>query len=661
MEGKEMAVGVLMPKAGITVEECIITEWLKKKGDHVNVGDILFTYETDKASFECESTAEGEILEIFYEDGDEVPVLVNVCAVGQPGDDISGIKEGTASTAEAAPSAAAPAPAAAAPAPAAATGPIAQGVLMPKAGITVEECVITEWHKKKGDQINVGDILFTYETDKASFECESTAAGELLEIFYEDGDEVPVLVNVCAIGKPGDSIEGLKEGTAPAQAPAAAPAPAQAPAPAAATGPVAQGVLMPKAGITVEECVITEWHKKKGDQVKVGDILFTYETDKAAFECESTAEGELLEIFYEDGDEVPVLVNVCAIGKPGDSIEGLKEGTAPAAAPAPAAEAAPAAAPAVTAAPAAANGPANPDAKVSPRARMAAKNLGVDATAATPTGPHGRIIEADVKAYAASAPAPAAAPAPVAAPAAAETAPAAAAAEAEYVDVKFSGVRKATAKAMVKSLSTMAQLTHYHTFDATALMNLRKQIKANGEAMGMPNITLNDMVMFAVSRILLNHSDLNAIMPEDNVLRKYTNVHLGMAVDTPKGLMVPTIFNANKMTLSELCMEAKRLAKICQEGKATPDMLSGASFTVSNVGSLGVEMFTPVVNPPQVGILGVCGITTRVKEVNGEIKTYPAMGLCLSYDHRALDGTPASKFVKELCTALENISLLMMK
>ena len=663
-----MAVGVLMPKAGITVEECVITEWLKKKGDHVNVGDILFTYETDKASFECESTAEGEILEIFYEDGDEVPVLVNVCAVGQPGEDISGIKEGTAApAAEAAPAPAAaptPAPAVAAPA-----GNMAQGVLMPKAGITVEECVITEWVKKKGDQVKVGDVLFTYETDKASFECESTAEGELLEIFYEDGDEVPVLVNVCAIGKPGDSIEGIKEGTAPVAVPApaaeAAPA-AAAPAAAAPTGPVAQGVLMPKAGITVEECVITEWVKKKGDQVKVGDVLFTYETDKAAFECESTAEGELLEIFYEDGDEVPVLVNVCAIGKPGDSIEGLKEGTAPTAA------SAPAAAP-VASAPAApvvaASGPANPDAKVSPRARMAAKDLGVDATAATPTGPHGRILEADVKAYAASAPvvAPAveaAAPAPAtAAPVAVASAPAkeAPTADVEYVDVKFSGVRKATAKAMVKSLSTMAQLTHYHTFDATALMNLRKQIKANGDAMGMPNITLNDMVMFAVSRIILNHSDLNAIMPEDNVLRKYTNVHLGMAVDTPKGLMVPTIFNANKMSLSELCVEAKRLAKICQEGKATPDMLSGASFTVSNVGSLGVEMFTPVVNPPQVGILGVCGITTRVKEVNGEIKTYPAMGLCLSYDHRALDGTPASKFVKELCTALENISLLMMK
>ncbi len=659
-----MAVGVLMPKAGITVEECIITEWLKKKGDHVNVGDILFTYETDKASFECESTAEGEILEIFYEDGDEVPVLVNVCAVGQPGDDITGIKEGTAEAPAAVPAAEAPATA---PAQAAApAGHVAAGVLMPKAGITVEECIITEWLKKKGDHVNVGDILFTYETDKASFECESTAEGEILEIFYEDGDEVPVLVNVCAIGKPGDSIEGIKEGTAPAAAPAAEAPGTQAAAPAAAApaGNMAAGVLMPKAGITVEECVITEWHKKKGDHVNVGDILFTYETDKAAFECESTAEGELLEIFYEDGDEVPVLVNVCAIGKPGDSIEGLKEGTAPAA---PVAAAAPAAAaPAEASAPgaAAASGPANPDAKVSPRARMAARDLGVDATAASPTGPHGRIVEADVRAYAATAPAaaPAAPAAAVEAPApAAEVPSAVPAAEAEYVDVKFSGVRKATAKAMVKSLSTMAQLTHYHTFDATALMNLRKQIKANGEAMGMPNITLNDMVMFAVSRIILNHPDLNAIMPQENVLRKYTNVHLGMAVDTPKGLMVPTIFNANKMTLAELCVEAKRLAKICQEGKATPDMLSGASFTVSNVGSLGVEMFTPVVNPPQVGILGVCGITTRVKEVNGEIKTYPAMGLCLSYDHRALDGTPASKFVKELCTALENISLLMMK
>ncbi len=550
---------------------------------------------------------------------------------------------------------------------------MAQGVLMPKAGITVEECVISEWKKKVGDHVEIGDILFTYETDKAEFECESTAAGELLEIFYEEGDEVPVLVNVCAIGQPGEDVSAIRNAAAGEAAPAEeAPAPAaaaSAPAAAAPSGPRAQGVLMPKAGITVEECVISEWKKKVGDHVEIGDILFTYETDKAEFECESTAAGTLLEIFYEDGDEVPVLVNVCAVGNPGDSTVGLREGEeAPAPAAAPAAEAAPAEA---AAAPApAATGMANADAKISPRAKMVAGTLEVDPSLATPTGPNGRIIERDVRAYAQSRPGdglggrvsesvPAEAAAAAPAPAAVEKA--APADAAEFEDVKFSAVRKATAKAMVASLSTMAQLTHFHTFDASALMALRKQIKANGEAMGMPNITLNDMVMFAVSRVILHHPDLNAIIPQENVLRKYNHVHLGMAVDTPKGLFVPTIHNADLMSLSELCVEAKRLAKICQEGKATPDMLAGASFTVSNVGSLGVEMFTPVVNPPQVGILGVCGITTRVKEVNGEIRTYPAMGLSLSYDHRALDGTPASKFVKELCNALENFPLLMMQ
>lgn len=550
---------------------------------------------------------------------------------------------------------------------------MAEGVLMPKAGITVEECVITEWLKKPGDQIAVGDILFTYETDKATFECESTAAGTLLEIFYNDGDEVPVLVNVCAIGTPGEDVSALRGATGektPSEIPVEDAASAAVPA--EATGPVAQGVLMPKAGITVEECIITEWVKKVGDQVAVGDILFTYETDKATFECESTAAGTLLEIFYNDGDEVPVLVNVCAVGNPGDSTAGLKAGAeaqaAPASGAATAEKTATEKAETFKAPAAVAARTANPAAKVSPRAKMIAETLGVDPTMATPTGPYGRIIERDVRALAATqALSPEAtlvaetAPAKAEAPAVSTVAQAASTAVPDYVDEKFSAIRKATAKAMVRSLSTMAQLTHQHSFDASTILNLRKQLKANGEVMGMPNITINDLVMFAVTRVIMNHPQLNATMPEENMIRKYNNVHLGMAVDTPKGLMVPTIFNANRMSLAELSIEAKRLAKICQEGKATPDMLSGASFTVSNVGSLGVEVFTPVVNPPQVGILGVCGTTTRIKEVNGEIKTYPAMNLCLSYDHRALDGTPASKFMKELCQALENFSLLMMK
>ena len=231
---------------------------------------------------------------------------------------------------------------------------MAEGVLMPKAGITVESCVIGEWKKNVGDQVAVGDILFTYETDKAEFECESTAAGTLLAQFYAEGDEVPCLVNVCAVGNPGEDVEALRNAAPAAEAPAApAAAAAAAAAPAAAVkpdGPCAQAVIMPKEGITVESCIIGEWKKNVGDAVAVGDVLFTYETDKAEFECPSTAAGTLLAKFFEDGDEVPCLVNVCAVGNPGDAYEFLKPG---AEAPAPAAEAPAAEAPAAAAAPAA--------------------------------------------------------------------------------------------------------------------------------------------------------------------------------------------------------------------------------------------------------------------------------------------------------------------
>ncbi len=633
-----MANAVIMPKAGITVESCIIGEWIKKVGDSVNVGDVLFTYETDKASFECESTAAGTLLEIFFEEGDEVPCLQNVCAVGNPGEDTSALKGGSASTdapAEA-PAAAAPAAAPAAPA---ACATKARGVLMPKAGITVESCIIGEWLKNVGDQIKVGDILFTYETDKASFECESTEEGELLAIFYEAGDEVPCLENVCAVGPHGEPTDCLKgaSGT-PAAAEAAAPAEA-APAVEAAA-PAAGGVetvIMPKAGITVESCLIGEWLKKVGDHIEIGDILFTYETDKASFECESTAAGELLEILFNEGDEVPCLEAVCKIGVAGGA-------TAPAA--------------------------VKSGAPVSPRARKLAASAGVDANLATGTGPNGRIIERDVRELmanppaVAAAPAAVAAPAPAAAPVAAAPAPAAAAApaaeETEYKDVKFSGIRRAISKSMTTSLHTMAQLTHNTSFDATAILNYRKALKAaGGEYAG---ITLGDIVLYAVSRTLLNYPDLNANMLDDNNIRIFNHVNLGVAVDTPRGLMVPTIRHADEMSLLEISKAVKQLAAECRDGAISPDKLSGGSFTVSNLGNMGVESFTPVINPPQTGILGVCGTIDRVRKgKDGSIELYPAMGLSLTYDHRAVDGTPAAKFQKELGFNLENFTVLLSK
>ena len=522
---------------------------------------------------------------------------------------------------------------------------MAEGVLMPKAGITVESCVIGEWKKNVGDQVAIGDILFTYETDKAEFECESTAAGTLLAQFYAEGDEVPCLVNVCAVGNPGEDVEALRNAAPAAEAPAApAAAAAAAAAPAAAVkpdGPCAQAVIMPKEGITVESCIIGEWKKNVGDAVAVGDVLFTYETDKAEFECPSTAAGTLLAKFFEDGDEVPCLVNVCAVGNPGDAYEFLKPG---AEAPAPAAEAPAAEAPAAAAAPAA---PKAELTAISPRAMAKAVANNVNPALATGTGPKGRIIERDIDKLIASG-----AAAAYAAPAAAE--------ETAFEDVKFGPVRKATAKSMTKSLSTMAQLTQQYSFDASQIQAYRAMLKPMDAPMG--KISLNDMVMFAVAKTILSCPDLNANMVEDNVIRHFSHVNLGFACDTPRGLLVPTIFHADEMSLLELSMEAKRLAAAARDGSLSPDEMTGATFTVTNIGSFGCEAFTPVVNPPQIGILGVCNIQTKIKSAkDGMIETYPAMGLSLTFDHRALDGAPAARYMSELCRSLESFMTLMAK
>ncbi len=518
---------------------------------------------------------------------------------------------------------------------------MANAVIMPKAGITVESCIIGTWEKKIGDAVKIGDVLFTYETDKASFECESTAEGTLLDIFFEEGDEVPCLVNVCAVGNPGEDVSGLRGGSAtPAEeAPAQQSAPAVAKV-AANCNTKAQAVIMPKAGITVESCIIGSWEKKVGDQIKIGDILFTYETDKASFECESTAEGELLEIFYEEGEEVVCLQNVCAVGPHGEDCSCLRPGAEVNVADvAPVAEVATVAAEAVAL-------PVS-GAPVSPRAAKLAKAHGVDASMAVGTGPNGRIIERDVQKLIAQGVQPRASAAPVTA-------------ENEYEDVKFSGIRRAISKSMHTSLSTMAQLTHNITFDATAILAYRKALKSAGD--DYAGITLGDILLYAVSRTVLNHKDLNANMLDDNSIRRFNHVNLGVAVDTPRGLMVPTIFHADEMSLLEISKAVKALAGECREGNISPDKLSGGSFTVSNLGSFGIESFTPVINPPQTGILGVCGTVDRVRKgADGSIQIYPAMGLSLTYDHRAVDGTPASRFLQELCRNLENFTTLLAK
>lgn len=451
---------------------------------------------------------------------------------------------------------------------------------------------------------------------------------------------------------------------------------------------MATPVLMPNVGISVESCILTEWHKKKGEEVKEGEILFTYETDKTTTDEPAPASGTLIDVFFEEGAEIPIMTNIGVIGKPGEStkefLPDMLKGEAPAAE-APKAEAAAEAPKPVEAAPAPAAPAAAPEGFVpaSPRAKALAKKAGVDYRFAAPTGAEGRVCEADVRRLIENGPSATYAAAaafkgeagsgiggkfsvsdidkPAQAPAAA--APAKAEEKAEYVDEKMSGVRRAIAKNMLNSLATTAQLTNTSSFDATEIMAFRAKLKANAESLGLPNITLNDIILYAVSRVLAKpeHANLNAHLLEGDVLRKFSGVHLGVAVDTEKGLLVPTIMNADKKSLAEISKEAKELAKAAQAGTLAPDKMKGASFTISNLGSFGIESFTPVINPPQTGILGVNTITTRVKVVGGEMKPYQAMALSLTYDHRAVDGAPASRFLKDLCTALENFSLLLCK
>ena len=419
-------------------------------------------------------------------------------------------------------------------------------------------------------------------------------------------------------------------------------------------------VVMPAAGQTTDEATVTKLLVKVGDSVKKGDVLLEVETDKTVLPIESFAKGLVTEIFVKEFDKVDAGTALLAIGDEKD-LEAAKSG---AAAPAPAPAAAPAAPAAASAdddeddfapiipgqAPVAAPAPAavpvakaSGDYKAMPNAKKLAGELGVDLSTVAPA--NGEFIKAsDVKLAAENKPAAAEVSAP----------------EADYVDEKLPNIRKVIAKAMHTSLSTMAQLTLNTSFDATKILALREQLKANAEKFGYGNITLNDMILFAVSRVILNHRSLNANYLDDT-MRFFNTVNLGIAVDTDRGLLVPTLAHAEKLSLNELSAQAKALIGEAQKGTIAPDKLRNGSFTVTNLGSLGIESFTPVINPPQTGILGVDTITRRIKEVGGQDVTYPAMGLSLTFDHRALDGAPAAKFLKELVFALENFDLLLIK
>lgn len=438
---------------------------------------------------------------------------------------------------------------------------------------------------------------------------------------------------------------------------------------------MANFVIMPRQGQSVESCIITSWHKKVGDEVKEGDILFSYETDKSAFDEPSQFSGVMLHSFAEEGDVVDCLTPVCIIGEAGEDISTILE-------PSDVPDEKPTESALEKEAVETAEAPAifettvceGERIRISPRAKNLALKTGVDMTAVSPSGPHGRIIERDINAaldaghvattalvedFLAGRPVESAKVDETVTeePTAAKCTEQSTCDFRAYTEEPLSNVRRVIAKTMNASLTEMAQLTLNSSFDATSLLAYRKLLKEHGEALGLSRVTINDMILYAVSRVLPRFAEVNANLI-DGKFRKFAHANVGMAVDTDRGLLVPVIFGADTLSLADISAQAKSLAAGAREGTLSPDEMSGGSFTVSNLGSLGIESFTPVINPPQTAILGVCCTTNRVR---ADGSTYPAMGLSLTFDHRALDGAPAAKFLKELCTSLESFELLLAK
>ena len=444
-------------------------------------------------------------------------------------------------------------------------------------------------------------------------------------------------------------------------------------------------VVMPQLGNSVESCIIVEWMIAEGDTVAVDQTLASIETDKSTMEVPSTAEGTVLKLLWEEGDEVPVKDPLIIVGDPGEDISGLVPGgeSASESAEATAAPEQGAAAP-EQAAPAFATERAT--GAVSPRARALAASSGVDASAiAEGSGPHGRVIERDVAAAIAAGPtltsaaraagvsategtgiggrvsvadanrAPEAnAPAAVPAPAPAADFPGAS------TSSPLKGVRKVVAKRMMESLTTTAQLTLNTSANAAGILALRKKVKNADEALGLNKITLNDLVCFAVSRTLLKYPVFNAHL-EDGVLTEFEQVHLGFACDTPRGLLVPVIRSAQSLGLKAFSDEAKRLAGAAIDGTLSPDYLSGGTFTVSNIGSFGIETFTPVINLPQTAILGVGAITPRpALASDGTIGVQQRLNLSLTIDHQVIDGADGARFLRDLVASIENIDVTVL-
>ena len=429
---------------------------------------------------------------------------------------------------------------------------------------------------------------------------------------------------------------------------------------------MATKVTMEALSPTMEEGRLVTWSRKEGDVVKTGDVLAEVETDKAIMELVARADGVLLKLLVPEGTAAPVGTVLGVIGAAGEDISALTGGAASAAAPAasaPAAAKSPAAAPAAPPAPAAPapaattpSAPAAPGApaaggfnRASPLARRLAGDAGLDIRAIAGSGPGGRIIKRDIEA-AITAPAPASA-SPASAPARALAIPSGDG----FRDIPLTQIRKTIAKRLAESIGPIPTFYLTAEYDLSKVMELRRAMAELGDDF---KVSVNDVLLKAVATALAQHPEVNSHWLGDRI-RQHDRVHLGMAVATDDGLIVPVIFDAHLKRMKDLSREAKELAKKARERKLKPEEYTGSTFSVSNLGMFGIDQFTAIINPPECGILAIGTASEQVVVVDGAVGTRTVLRVTMSCDHRAIDGAVGARFMQTLRRMIENPLMLV--
>ncbi|MDR1250886.1 MAG: 2-oxo acid dehydrogenase subunit E2 [Treponema sp.] len=438
---------------------------------------------------------------------------------------------------------------------------------------------------------------------------------------------------------------------------------------------MAKSIIMPKTGMAMEEGIILEWRVKAGDKVAKGDVVALIETDKSTMELESDYEGVILAILGKAGETVPVTRVIAWVGEPGEAIPGEEEKEIPisvSAGPAPVASADFGIK---------GSGAASGGIRATPAARTLAKEQGIDLTALSPGGKHNEITRADVESALRSTPA----VTPLAKRiAVAEGIPlggirgsgfggkifsadlaagekALGAGEGSLPDSRaaLTNIQRVTGKRMAESRRTIPEVTLHIRADVTRLLELRGELNGELTAFGAKTkITINDFVLAAVVRAILSNPRINSVLDGNELIYK-GSVNLGMAVATERGLLVPVIHKAQDYSLAGLSAAAAELAAKAREGKLSPEEMIGGTFTVSNIGMFGINSFTPIINPPEAAILGVCAVEDELKLEGEKVVNRKKMGLSLAFDHRIVDGAGASIFLKNIKDILESPLLIL--